>query len=60
MLQKMHIIRYFTIVFIYESISYKFDIFVLPILTKKSHSAQKNSYFFVRKNNFLKKMVCQN
>jgi len=37
------------IVFICESTIYEADIFALPILTKKSHSAQKFSYFFVRK-----------
>ena len=32
-----------------DILKYEVDIFALPILTKKSHSAQKFSYFFVRK-----------
>lgn len=57
MLQKMHIIRDLAVVSSCISIGYKHNIFALPILTKKSHWAQKFSYFFVRKNNFLKNGV---
>ena len=55
MFQKMHIIRDLAVVSSCISIGYKLNIFTSPILTKKSHWAQKFSYYFVRKNNFLKK-----
>ena len=49
MLQKMHIIRDLVVVSFCISIGYKLNIFTSPILTKKSHWAQKFSYYFVRK-----------